>query len=115
MAYLNVVRVDEALAQLGERFKPFELGTETVSLHNAMYRCLAEDLYAGEHLPAFRRSMVDGYAIVADDSHGASEQAPMVLECVGAVRWASMRQFMSAPAMRFTYRLAEKSPKAQMQ
>lgn len=97
MAYLNVVRVDEALAQLWDRFKHFEPETETVSLHHAMHRCLAENLYAGEPLPAFRRSMVDGYAIVAADSHGASEQAPMVLECVGAVEMGKRATELVSP------------------
>lgn len=85
MAYLNVVRVDEALNELKMRFEAFKPETEVVSLNKALNRVLAEDLYAGEHLPSFRRSMVDGYAIVAADSHGASEQAPMVLRCTGSV------------------------------
>lgn len=85
MAYLNVVRVEEALESLKQRFETFVPETEIVSLHSALNRIISEDLTSNEHLPAFRRSMVDGYAIIANDSYGASEQAPMLLSCVGQV------------------------------
>lgn len=85
MAYLNVVRVEEALESLKQRFETFVPETEIVSLHSALNRIISEDLISKENLPAFRRSMVDGYAIIANDSYGASEQAPMLLSCVGQV------------------------------
>lgn len=85
MAYLNVVRVDEALKELNHRFKDFKVESERIPLYQALHRCVAEDLYASENLPSFRRSMVDGYAIMASDSHGASEQSPMILSVIGQV------------------------------
>jgi len=85
VAYLNVVRVDEALEELYHRFKHFEAKSERVPLHQALHRCVSENLYATENLPSFRRSMVDGYAIIASDSYGASEQSPMILNVIGQV------------------------------
>lgn len=85
MAYLNVVRVDEALNQLKNRFKHFEKMHERVQLNHALGRCLAQDIMSSENLPSFRRSMVDGYALIASDAHGASEQAPIVLRNSGRV------------------------------
>lgn len=97
MAYLNVVRVEEAIKELKKRFEAFKPEIEVVSLNKALNRVLAEDLYSSENLPSFRRSMVDGYAIVATDSHGASEQAPMVLRCSGAVEMGKHAMVAVAP------------------
>lgn len=85
MAYLNVVKVEDALKQLQQRFQNFEPKTEWIPLDKALGRTLSEDLSAPENLPSFKRSMVDGYAVIASDTYGASEQSPMILPCVGQV------------------------------
>ena len=84
MAYLNVVKVEEALRQMNEKFQTYE-AQEDVSLSASAGRILAEDLYAKENLPAFRRSMVDGYAVKSTDTFGASEQSPILLGYLGQV------------------------------
>ena len=40
-----------------------QLGTETISIHQALNRVLAEDLLADTHLPPFDRVMMDGIAL----------------------------------------------------
>ncbi len=84
MAYLNVVKVDEALRQMSEKFQTYVIH-ERVALRESIGRILAEDLYAKENLPAFRRSMVDGYAVKSSDTFGASEQSPILLDYLGQV------------------------------
>ncbi len=84
MAYLNVVKVDEALRQMKEKFQTYE-AQERVALRASTGRILADDLYAKENLPAFRRSMVDGYAVKSTDTFGASEQSPILLGYLGLV------------------------------
>lgn len=84
MAYLNVVKVEEALRQMKEKFQTYE-AQERVALRALTGRILAEDLYAKENLPAFRRSMVDGYAVKSTDTFGASEQSPILLGYQGQV------------------------------
>lgn len=84
MAYLNVVKVDEALRQMKEKFLTYD-AQEHVALRAATGRILADDLYAKENLPAFRRSMVDGYAVKSTDTFGASEQSPILLSYLGQV------------------------------
>ena len=42
-------------------------------------------MIAGETLPAFARAMMDGYAVRAADTHGASEQSPAYLRVIGDV------------------------------
>jgi molybdopterin molybdotransferase len=48
-------------------------------------RVLAEPIVANEDLPSFTRSIVDGYAVRAQDTFGASESLPSLLEVVGEV------------------------------
>ena len=43
------------------------VGTETVSLHEAYGRVLAEPIIAEHDVPPFNRSAYDGYAIRAED------------------------------------------------
>jgi molybdopterin molybdotransferase len=61
------------------------LGTEEVSLDQALNRVLARTVVANEDLPTFTRSTVDGYAVRAKDTFGASESLPSLLEIRGEV------------------------------
>ena len=44
---------------------------------------LSEDIIAGEDLPEGARSTVDGYAVRAEDTFGASDSIPAFLEVAG--------------------------------
>ncbi len=48
-------------------------------------RVLAHDVVAEENLPGFNRSTMDGYAVAAASTYGASEQNPAFLSVVGEV------------------------------
>jgi molybdopterin molybdotransferase len=50
----------------------------TLPLTEAYNRVLAEDIVAPEDLPRFDRSAVDGYAVRADDTVGASQTKPLL-------------------------------------
>jgi len=58
---------------------------EEVSLARAVGRVLARDVVAEEALPPFARSTVDGYAVQAEDTFGASESLPAYLQLAGEV------------------------------
>ncbi len=45
----------------------------------------AEDVAAPHPLPDFRRSTVDGFAVLAKDTHGASDSLPAYLNLIGEV------------------------------
>jgi len=60
-------------------------GAERVGLSAAEGRILAEQIVALEDVPSFRRSMVDGYAVIAADVRGASRSNPAHLTRVGEV------------------------------
>jgi molybdopterin molybdotransferase len=60
--------------------------TQAVPLAEALGRVPAKDVIAPGALPGFARSTVDGYAVQAADTYGASEGQPSYLDLVGAVR-----------------------------
>ncbi len=61
------------------------VGTEVVPLRAANGRVLAAPFAATEDLPVHARSVMDGYAVRADDAAAATEQAPAVLRVAGVV------------------------------
>jgi molybdenum cofactor synthesis domain-containing protein len=71
----------EVLAELD-----LEAGTETVSLVEADGRVLADRIDAPLDVPGFDRSAMDGYAVRACDTFGASEADAKTLQVVGTVR-----------------------------
>jgi len=60
-------------------------GTETVDIAEARGRVLAERVDADIDVPGFDRAAMDGYAVRARDTFGASEADPTLLAVVGTV------------------------------
>ena len=80
--FFQVVDLEEARARaLG--FAP--VSTERVPLADANGPVLAADLVAEADLPGFRRSTMDGFAVCASSTFGASDSAPALLTVVGSV------------------------------
>jgi molybdopterin molybdotransferase len=61
------------------------LAFETVPLDDALQRVSGADITAPEDLPTLPRSTVDGYAVRAADTFGASDSIPAFLDVAGAV------------------------------
>ena len=59
--------------------------TVRVGLAEAHGRVLAEGIVAARDVPPFDRAAMDGYAVVAADTAGASRDEPVRLRCVGTV------------------------------
>src|SRR3972149_7609317 len=76
----------DARARSLAALSPAPLGTETVPLDQALARVLTADLVAGEDLPPFDRSTVDGFAVRAADVEQGGESAPARLRLGGAGR-----------------------------
>jgi molybdopterin molybdotransferase len=77
------VQTPDQLYKKMDRFKP--LSSETVSIKDALRRVLAEDVVSSMNLPEFPRSTVDGFAMKAKDSYGASEKNPVLLNVIGEI------------------------------
>ena len=73
--------VDAALAWLDSQVKP--LTAEIVPLRFAAGRVLAVPVASDVDVPRFDRAMMDGYAVVADSTEGASAYTPLRLKVVG--------------------------------
>ena len=82
--FFNVLPPDEA-RNLLFRHLTAVLPTETIPTATAVGRVTAAPLLSPLNLPAFRRSSMDGYAVRAADTYGASESLPAFLTVVGEV------------------------------
>ena len=82
---LKVVSVQTALEIIKEKFSDISIPAETVNLDDSLGRVLAEDIISRESIPAFDRSTVDGYALIASDTYGSSESIPSQLDIVGEI------------------------------
>jgi molybdopterin molybdotransferase len=77
------VKTTEEVLDLVRAFGP--VGEETVSIEDALGLALSKDIVSPENLPGFFRSSMDGYAVIAKDTFGASESMPAFLELAGEV------------------------------
>jgi putative molybdopterin biosynthesis protein len=74
--FLQVLDRDEAERRFRSAVDCTPLGSEFVPLDAALGRVLAADVVSPVDVPSFDRSNVDGFAVVAEDTFGASEEAP---------------------------------------
>src|SRR5690349_2607516 len=74
--FLQVLDRDEAERRFRAAIDQGPRGAETVPLHRALGRVLARDVVSPVDVPSFDRSNVDGFAVVAEDTFGASEEVP---------------------------------------
>jgi molybdenum cofactor synthesis domain-containing protein len=80
----KTIALDEARGIIDRAILPIER-TERVALFEANGRVLARDLVATADVPPFSRAGMDGYAVRANDTTGATPQAPRTLRCVDQV------------------------------
>src|SRR5262245_60358844 len=77
--FLDVIDRDEAERRFRAALDLSPLEPEEVSLTDALGRVLASDVVAPIDVPGFDRSNVDGFAVHAEDTFGASEEQPCLL------------------------------------
>ena len=82
---LQVKSLAETVEIIRREFKECVTDVESISLHDAAGRILAEDATAMEDNPPFTRSSLDGYAIRASDTFGAGETLPAMLDIAGKI------------------------------
>lgn len=85
MKMFEVSSVSNARRKIIGNFSSFRLDSELVEIYNAAGRVLSESVLSKKNVPHFRRSTVDGYAVVSKDTYGASESLPSFLDVVGEV------------------------------
>jgi len=81
----KLLTFEEAKHAVEHNFKPAFLGEEEAVLLEAANRVLAEDVASPIDIPGFNSSKVNGYAVRAQDTAAADEEAPVGLRVVGCV------------------------------
>ncbi len=79
--FLSLVTPEEALEKVFRQLYPSRI-LEKVATEDALGRITLDDICSPQDLPDFRRSTVDGYAVLARDTYGASEGLPAYLKLV---------------------------------
>src|ERR1700720_3780489 len=74
--FLQVLDRDEAERRFRVAIDCTPRGTEVIPLDASLGRVLAADVISPVDVPSFDRSNVDGFAVVAEDTFGASEEVP---------------------------------------
>jgi putative molybdopterin biosynthesis protein len=77
--FLQVLDRDEAERRFRAAIELSPRGIERVPLDAALGRVLAVDVQSPVDVPSFDRANVDGFALVAADTHSASEEQPRTI------------------------------------
>ncbi len=79
----DMISVEEALEKILSHADVLE--PENEPLLNSLGRVLAEDVYSDIDIPPLDNSNMDGYAVQAESTEGASPNSPRILRTVGEV------------------------------
>jgi molybdenum cofactor synthesis domain-containing protein len=80
--FTATIPIADARAIVDATIRPLER-TERVTLDAARGRVLAETIAAAADVPPFARATMDGYALRADDTAGATTTQPRRVDCLG--------------------------------
>ena len=80
-----VVSVKTAREIFDKNFNILPLQSEDISITSAAGRIITKDIVSPVDLPDFNRSSMDGYAVRAQDTFGATESLPAYLQIIGEV------------------------------
>lgn len=92
--FFNVVSIKTVLDLAGSFPR---VGTKTVDVFQACTRVLARDLTSQDNVPEFARSTMDGYAVCASSTFGASSAVPAMLDVTGCVEMGQAPDFKINP------------------
>jgi len=96
--FLNLLPPAEALQRLLLSLPAASSIPEIVATNYALGRVTAVPVHAPHPLPSFPRSTVDGYAVRAADTYGASESLPGYLLLAGEVSMGTVAKINLAPS-----------------
>ncbi|MDI6768376.1 MAG: molybdopterin-binding protein [Anaerolineales bacterium] len=95
--FLTLLSPDEARSLLFRHLPDLQSAAEKLETHLALERVTAAPVRSPHPLPEFPRSTVDGYAVHAGDTFGASDSLPAYLKVIGEVPMGDEAQFTLAP------------------
>ena len=94
--FLTLLPPDSAREKLLSELTPLQQST-LIETSTSLGRVTAEDVLAPHPLPEFPRSTVDGYAVKARDTFGASDSLPGYLKLAGEVPMGAAPSFAIRP------------------
>jgi molybdopterin molybdotransferase len=80
----KTIALDEARAIIERAIRPIDR-TELLSLQQTNGRVLAQDIFSTADVPPFSRAGMDGYAVRAEDTSGASRTTPRMLRRIETI------------------------------
>ena len=92
--FFKVTDLDDALEL---RFGFDRMGKENIPVQAASGRVLAEDIVADVNLPDFPRAIMDGFAVRAASTFGASDGNPAYISVLRTVAMGEIPEFSIAP------------------
>ena len=85
MDFLKVESLDSARKKLFDKVGHWFASTEVISVDDSLNRIATEDVFTPEDVPGFRRSTVDGFAVLSGDAAACGEGIPAFLTLKGQV------------------------------
>ncbi len=85
MKLMQVDTVEQVKNKMDTYFSDISIAEETVDIEASLGRVTARHIYSSLDIPSFNRSTVDGFAVSAKDTFGASESLPVFLDVIGKV------------------------------
>jgi molybdopterin molybdotransferase len=86
MTLFNALNIKQAKLVLKQHLTNHKKNIKEVDLFSACNMVLAEGILSQEDVPGFARSTVDGFAVKASDTFGASETLPALLKLTGEIK-----------------------------
>ncbi len=81
MKFLKTIRVED-LKDILNSIPKISRSEETISLSDSFNRVIAKDIKSTIDVPHFRKSRMDGYAVIAENSFGADEDNQISLKLI---------------------------------
>jgi len=83
--FLTLLPPNDARMLLLSHLSALTTDPETIDVSSSLSRITADDIFAPHPLPDFQRTTMDGYAVCAHDTFGATDSMPAYLTLIGEV------------------------------
>ncbi len=91
--FLTLLPPDQAREKLLSHLSAPTVDSVSIDVSSALGRITATDVFAPHPLPDFQRTTVDGYAVRAKDTFGATDSLPAYLNLIGEVPMGDIPSF----------------------
>ena len=91
--FLKIKEADEAKEIIKNLFDElYPQKSINIPIEDSHDQVIFKDIDALMDLPPFNRSLMDGYAVKAEDTFGATDEAPKILKCIDSIEAGSFSE-----------------------